>query len=182
MSMPGSMMSAPYSAAPVVLPATSGLARDLPTTEKLVCHDPSPPVSHRLGRGFHRVDDLHVAGAPAEVAGESTLDLVARGRWVLVEQGLGRKNHPWGAEAALHGPLVDKGLLDGVQSAAFGQPLDGHDLLPFAVTARVRHENDGFPSMRTVHAPQSPAPQAYLVPVSPILSLRTSTNSMWGSI
>src|SRR5262249_53465954 len=44
---------------------------------------------------------------------------------------------------------------------------------PSAWLAAIRHAHTGSPSSKTVHAPQSPASQPTLVPVSPRFSRRT---------
>ena len=50
---------------------------------------------------LHRVDDLDVAGAPAEVAEQSVFDLVARRARVLREERLALEHDPRRAEPAL---------------------------------------------------------------------------------
>src|SRR5436309_4077136 len=46
-----------------------------------------------------------------------------------------------------------------------------------AALSGVTHERTGLPSMRTVQAPQAPAPQPYLAPVSP-RSVRSTQRSL----
>src|SRR5438876_521512 len=68
-----------------------------------------------LARGgeTHRVHDLFVARAAAEVARERLADVrVGRAR-VALEQLVGRDQEAGGAEAALDGARVDERLLDG---------------------------------------------------------------------
>src|SRR5262245_66651490 len=71
----------------------------------------------RLGRGSHlggglldRLDDVHVAGAAAQVAADAPPDLVLARVRVLTEQPGGLHDHPRGAEAALQAVLVPERL------------------------------------------------------------------------
>src|SRR6185295_8099732 len=45
----------------------------------------------------------------------------------------------------------------------------------------VIHEGDGLPFINTVHAPQAPSPQPYLLPVRQIQSRSTANKSVSGS-
>ncbi len=76
-----------------------------------------------LGGAFDGVDDLLVAGAPAEVGRQRLGDLVTCRLGVLVDQGIGLDHHAGDAEAALHAPLTDKGVGKDVL-AVFAQPFD----------------------------------------------------------
>ena len=68
------------------------------------------------GRVRHRVEDLRVAGAAAEVAGEAVRgSSSAPARGLAVEQGLGGQHHARDADAALHAALLDEGVLQRVQ-------------------------------------------------------------------
>ena len=106
----------------------------LPGAQHLAPHvGPEGPVAHAEGRALLQgrvdvllppedgpgqgdaLDDLLVAGAPAEVATDGLLDLRLGGVGVDVQQGLAGEHHAGDAEAALHRPHrpegVDKGLL-----------------------------------------------------------------------
>ena len=67
------------------------------------------------GRGPNRVEDLLVAGAAAEVAGERLADLVVRRARRVVEQVDGGDDQARRAEPALHGSGGEERLLDAVQ-------------------------------------------------------------------
>src|SRR3954451_8209004 len=71
------------------------------------------------------VDHELVAGAAAEVAGDSPLDLVARGRGVALEQVERRHQHARRAVAALQRVRLVEGLLERVEGARRGS---GHAL------------------------------------------------------
>jgi hypothetical protein len=77
-----------------------------------------------------RVDDLGVAGAPAEVARDALADLVTRRRRVLLQQRRGGEDHARAAEAALHGAVLDEGGLQGVWILGRAEPLGRHDAPP----------------------------------------------------
>src|SRR5215472_2255547 len=109
---------------------------------------PSPPIlisssacdtfrllAARLGselgrRPQHRLDDVLVAGAAAQVAGQRPAHVFLGGVGVLVEQRLGGHHHARGAEPALQAVLLLEALLQWVQLAGGGQALDGADLVP----------------------------------------------------
>ena len=88
MSWPARLKSAPKRARPVTLSTPSGRMVRVPTYVLRRC-----PVRRRLGHGLslshcrggvhHRADDLVVAGAPAEVAGQPVADLGARSGWAF---------------------------------------------------------------------------------------------------
>src|SRR6185295_4630178 len=88
-----------------------------------------PVLAAHAGRGpLHAFDDLVVAGAAAEVAGEGLADLVAARLGVLRHQRLGRHQNAGRAVAALGRSEVGEGGLQGVELVAALQPLDGFDL------------------------------------------------------
>src|SRR5262249_25488015 len=60
-------------------------------------------------------DDLHVAGAPAEVTLESGADLRFGGLGRRLEQAGSGHDHPRRAEAALGAALLEESLLDGME-------------------------------------------------------------------
>src|SRR5882724_8130335 len=85
----------------------------------------------QLGGGvLHRLDDVDVTGAAAEVAGDRLADLLLAGVLVLLEQRAAGYHHAGRAEAALQAVLLHEPLLDGVQLAVLLEPLDGLDLAP----------------------------------------------------
>src|SRR6266852_6401353 len=85
-------------------------------------------TSVRLARvRLDRVDDLRVAGAPAEVALERAADLVARRRRMSLEERDRRQQHPRRAEAALHGAVTKKRVLQRMKLSAALETADGHD-------------------------------------------------------
>src|SRR2546429_2407965 len=75
-------------------------------------------------RQFHRLVDLDVAGAAAEVAREGLLDVVSVGARVVGEEGDGGDEVCPGPVAALGGAQRREGFLQRVQPAALRQPFD----------------------------------------------------------
>src|SRR5678815_1078679 len=67
---------------------------------------PSPSALHLLGCPEHRLHDVLVAGAAAEVARQRPPHLFLGRVGVLVQQRLGGHHHARGAEAALQTVLV----------------------------------------------------------------------------
>src|SRR5690606_11013393 len=93
---------------------------------------------HLLGRVLDRLDDVHVAGAPAEVAGDRLPDLRFRRVRVTLQQGNRRHHHARRAEAALEPVLLPEALLHRVEFAVLLKPLDGTDLAAVGL-----HREDG---------------------------------------
>src|SRR5689334_2359336 len=86
------------------------------------------PGGHLLGRPLDRLDDVVVAGAPAEVAFQLVTDLLLARRRVALQHLAGGHDHARRAEAALQTVLLPEALLDGMQLTVLGQALDRGDL------------------------------------------------------
>src|SRR5579885_3592104 len=135
-SMRGRARSSAKRVAPVTLAAASTLGSGRPTTRRPAR---SAPAIHRLlggarvlaapprRREFHRLVDLEIARAAAQVARERRLDLVACGRGGALEERRGDEEERGRAVAALRGAEFGEGLLQGIEPAAPGQALDGGD-------------------------------------------------------
>src|SRR5207248_3189105 len=116
--------------APVTLAVASTLRSALPTTRSSA--SPIQRLRHRLGafaahasrRQFDRLVDLDVAGAAAQVAGQRLFDLIARRSRVAREQRLRGEEKRRSAIAALRRAKLGEGVLQRVQIAARGHPLD----------------------------------------------------------
>jgi hypothetical protein len=129
------------------------------------------PAAGFNSRGFlldiddavQRVVDAVIAGAAAQIALQHAWQLLAR----LRIEGRGGHDHAGGAEAALKGLRIEKGLLHRVQLAAEREPFDGGDLAPGAAEGSTRQEWRGTPSSQMVQAPQSPWSQPFLTPKQP---------------
>src|SRR4051812_5107644 len=87
------------------------------------------PRSGRDGGGclLHRVNDAVVDAAAAEMRIERRDDVGTARLAVLFKQRRGRDQNAGETIAALPGLLVEERLLQGVQRAAVGQPLDRGD-------------------------------------------------------
>ena len=102
---------------------------------------------HRLASPFprdpvDRVDHLHVAGAPAQVAGEAVGDLLAGRGSLLRQQPLGLHHDPRGAEATLRGSGGHE-RIGPAPALVVGQSLLRHDLPALRVTGRLRTRDAG---------------------------------------
>jgi hypothetical protein len=84
-------------------------------------------VDHVAGQ-LHRLEDLLVAGASADIAAQTFLDLLEVSLGVAPQGRRRRHHHAGDAIAALAGTGLMEGLLDRRQVAAVGQPFDGLDL------------------------------------------------------
>src|SRR5437868_3286752 len=78
--------------------------------------------------GLDRLEDLHIAGAAAEVSLEGVGDLLARRAGVLVQEGARRHDEAGRAVSALDRAALGEGALQRVQFLAVGQPFNGSDL------------------------------------------------------
>src|SRR6187399_316660 len=131
--MPGMVVSAANCARPVTLSMPSGRMVRWPIHLLLVTTFIGLLqllLGAHLGGGVHhRADDLVVAGAPAQVAGEPEADfLLARVRAPL-EQSIGRHQHARGADAALKRGHFEEFLLQRMQLLAVRHAFDGADLV-----------------------------------------------------
>src|SRR5262249_13237677 len=75
-----------------------------------------------------RVDDVHVARAPAEVARDAPADLVLAGLRVLLEESVAGHEHARRAVSALETVLGHEAFLEGMKLAVLLEPLHRHDL------------------------------------------------------
>src|SRR5262245_61469457 len=91
----------------------------------------------------HRLENLHVASAAAEVAREPFADIFHRGRRLLVQKVQRRENHSRGADATLRTPAIQKCLLEIVQMLT-GDSLYGKNISVSSLQKRQQatvHEN-----------------------------------------
>ena len=110
---------------------------------------------------MHRVEDLLVPGAAAEIPRERLADLVVRGVGNAPEEIVGRDHEARGAEAALHGAGLDESRLHPVRRPVLRQALDGHDL----VAVRLRGEHQARADERPVQEHRARAALALLARV-----------------
>ena len=89
-----------------------------------------------LGGVLHRPNDLVVARAAAQVAGEPIANGALVGVRVAVQQGLGSDDEAGGANAALQRRMLEKLLLNRVQAVALGDAFNGGDLGPFRLRSQ----------------------------------------------
>ena len=126
---------------------------------------------------MHRADDLVVAGAAAEVAGQPVAHLGLGRVRVLVEQRLGRDQE---ARACRCRTAARRSRGTSAAAGAACRPCAMPSMvsivLPSASTPSTRQEQTRRPSTVTVQAPQSPEPQPSLLPVRPSSSRSTSSS------
>ena len=92
-----------------------------------VTHD--GPLLHFRRGGLHRLDDIVIAGAAAQIAVEFGADGLLGGVGMVVHQVDGAHHHARGAEAALQAMMLAKRLLHRMQRAiGLGQAFDGDDI------------------------------------------------------
>ena len=96
-------------------------------------------------RREHRLDDLFVPGAAAQVPGKPILDLGAGRLRDSVEQGLRRDELARDAEPALRRATVEERLLERAQPSVDRQPLDGRHLCSVGLHAEHQARVDAAP-------------------------------------
>jgi len=89
-------------------------------------------------RSFNRLENLLIAGAAAQIAGERIADLIPRRMWMLVEQRLRGHQDARRAIAALRGAEIRERFLQRMQSSIRDEPFHGHHASP--VTLDAEHE------------------------------------------
>ena len=98
-------------------------------------------VTHHRRRGFHGVENLLIAGAAADDAGEGLANLLARGLRIALEQGRGREQHPRRAVAALGRAAVGERRLQWMKPRAVRHPFDRLDVdVPSHASPSIRQE------------------------------------------
>src|SRR5205085_162593 len=127
-SIPGRLMLSTYLARPVISSASS-LRSWLVPTNLVVDSVTVISPSSRARDGLHGLDDVVVAGAPAEVPLEPVADLVVARVRMLVQEARGRHDHPRRAIAALQGMVLVERLLHGMERAVPRQSLDRRHLV-----------------------------------------------------
>ena len=141
-SIPGSAMSSTNVPMPRMNRASS-LRRTGPYAPFIGGHRVIPTTAAAragslvFGGPPHGPDDVLVAGAPAQLAGDRLPDLVGRRVRVVVEQPAGGQHHARRAEPALQAVALGEALLHRVQLGPVGQTL--HGAHPAAVGHRRQH-------------------------------------------
>ena len=128
-------------------------------------------VVHQLGSPADRPQDPRIGAAPADLAGQLGRDPGLAGMGHDGQQ-RGRGHQPaWRAVTALHRAGLQPGLLNRVQDAVLGQPLDGGDPFPGDLRHRRyagRHgpapDQDGAGAAGALAAAELRAGAAHLVP------------------
>src|SRR2546427_912945 len=81
--------------------------------------------AQRPGRLLHRLHDVLIAGAPAQVAGEPLANVALAGRGFRFQERVRRQHHAGRAISALQTMLIPEPLLDRAALPAPGQPFYG---------------------------------------------------------
>src|SRR5665811_2485147 len=94
------------------------------------------------GGGENGADDLVVAGAPAEVAGEPVARLGFRRVRIAVQQGLGRDQHARRTKSALKRRMLEEFSLQRMEIMAPCQALDRLDRVTFGFDRKHQARTD----------------------------------------
>src|SRR5688572_24883785 len=141
-SMPGREKSAPYCARPVTFGTPSGRTGLWPTTLSSFSGWgitlAMSASAHFSGGVEHRLDDLVVTGAAAEVARQPVAHLFFSRIVVAFQQRLRRDQHARRADAALERGVLEELALERVQLVAVGHALDRLNRL--AVQLGAKHQ------------------------------------------
>src|SRR5262249_49834944 len=130
-SWPGRLKSAPKRARPVTLSTPSGRTVRVPMyvwgrSCSVVASAMSTPP-HVRGRVHHRLDDLVVPRAAAQIARQPVADLRLGGLEIPLEQGLRGDEHAGRADAALERRVLEELLLERMEPLPVRHALDGLD-------------------------------------------------------
>ena len=87
-------------------------------------------MAHFASGILHRIDNVLVAGAPAQIAFQSVADFVISRRGVALEELIARHDHAGRAEPALQTVLFPKALLGGIEITILSQALNGGNFCP----------------------------------------------------
>ena len=165
------------------LPVTSrGSSRAAPA-RRTRCHSAPPAsagsVGEQLGGPQHRGDDVLVARAAAQVAGDRLARLLRGRRRVVAQVGgdRGEEARACRSRTAARGTPGTPAAPGPARRRAARQPSTVVTAAPSTVTANIRQERTGSPSSSTVQAPQTPCSQPTWVPVSRRSWRRTSDSS-----
>ena len=94
--------------------------------------------------GFDGFEDLQIAGAAAEIAGERFADLIAGGMGILVEERFGGEQNAGSAVAALRCAEISEGFLQRVKLAFGAEAFDGEDASVGAFYCELKAGEDGL--------------------------------------
>src|SRR5712691_8336103 len=87
-----------------------------------------PFLRHALRRELHRLDDLLIAGAAAQVSADRIADLLFGRIRIRIQQSLGSDQHPWSAVAALQAVRLAEAVLQHAhRTVGLRETLDGGD-------------------------------------------------------
>ena len=87
------------------------------------------PFPHFFRRRAHRLDDVLVAGAAAQIGREHVEQILVADVGLALEHADRQHQEARRAEAALQAVVIHEGLLHRMQLVAVGEALDGADLL-----------------------------------------------------
>ena len=110
-------------------------------------------VRSRLGNGRGHaccelgdgLEDAPVAGAAAEIAGQSVLDLLLAAELALLEQRVDGQEHAGRAEAALQRGVTGESVLQPGELRPFGEAFDRRHVLSVGIRGQVAARADGKP-------------------------------------
>ena len=106
----------------------------------------SAPGLHRGPGVLHRVEDVEIAGAAAEIGRQRLAQPRLVDIGLALQHAQGQHQESRGAEAALQRVTVDEGPLQRVQLIAVGEPLHR----PYLATLRLAREHQAAPHRRAV--------------------------------
>src|SRR5215470_5302373 len=146
-AMRGRRRSSAKRVSPVTFAQASTFGRRCPMTDhgrsRVSLTGAASGAGHATGGELDGVQDLGVAGAATEVAGERGADRVPIRLGRRVEQRLRGEEDPRSAVPALRGPELGKGLLEGMEPAGLGKSLDGEDLRVLTLDGERETGQDG---------------------------------------
>ena len=101
-------------------------------------------MSNSFRCGFHRFNDLFVAGTTAQISGKGFFDLFSVRVWNGIQKGFCGHEHPGSAKPALNRAVMFKFLLKGMRAVNPFKTLHGGNLLSVGANRRNQTGIYGF--------------------------------------
>ena len=90
-----------------------------------------------LYQGFYGIHHCLIAGASAEIAGQTATNFFLCGIRNFIQQSAGRHDHTGRAETALNGSVIYKRLLNSCQLGILLNAFHSHDLTSIRLNGRI---------------------------------------------
>ena len=94
--------------------------------------------------GFYSIHHGLIAGASANISGQTASNFFLRGIRNFIQQSTGRHDHTWRAETALYSTVIHKCLLNSCQLGVLFNAFHSHDFTSIRLNGRINTGIDAF--------------------------------------